>query len=318
MHTKIAILGATGTVGQKLIRLCNRFDICELAASNRHAGQTFGDACTWRESARMPDMISKMVLKNAEEIEAPYVLSALPATVASTIEPMLAKRGQHVISNASFFRMHKDVPLLIPEINLEQLELIENQMFGGSIVTNPNCLAIIAALALKPLFALGKIEHISIVSLQAVSGAGKRGLSAFDMVNNTIPNIEGEELKIERELQKILGPVEITVHTNRVPVLHGHTAIMHVRFAQKVRSRLKELYSDSIYKVYDDPFSPQPSFLHDTDNAIHIGRLKIGDQGKIVGLTAMGHNLVRGAAAAALANLEALLEYQGAQCALQS
>jgi len=327
--TSVAILGATGAVGQKLIRLIEAHDhfvISELVASERNSGKSYAEGCTWRESTPLPKHIASMLLKSPHELTTPLILSVLPAAIALEIEPKLAKAGHWVISNASAFRMHHEVPLVIPEVNSDHLTLLDRQTTTGCIVTNPNCLAIFAALALKPLSLLGAIEHVSIVTLQAISGAGYSGLSACDIMGNTIPNIPGEEQKIESELLKIFGtttepaPFPITVHTNRVPVLHGHSAVLHVRFSRDIsEEEVRHVFAEAnikfpdLYHMHLEPFSPQPQLhLHDTDNSAHIGRIKIGDHGRMVGLTVMGHNLVRGAAGAALLNLEAILDYRKA------
>ena len=325
----VAIIGATGAVGQKLIRLIeahDRFTISELVASERNSGKSYVEACSWREPTPLPQHIANMTLKSPHELTTSLVLSVLPADAALEIEPMLARSGHWVISNASAFRMHDNVPLVIPEVNSGHLDLLDRQNTTGRIITNPNCLAVFAALALKPLSQLGAIEHISIVTLQAISGAGYSGLSACDIMGNTIPNIPGEEEKIESELQKILGtttepaPFPITVHVNRVPVLHGHSAVIHVHFARDIsEEEVTSVFSEAntrfpgVYKLHQSAFSPQPQLhLHDTDNRAHIGRIKMGDSGRLVGLTVMGHNLVRGAAGAALLNLEAILDYREA------
>lgn len=327
--TKVAILGATGAVGQKLVRLIDAhsdFEIAELAASERSAGKNYADACIWRESEPLGENIAQLTLKTYEKITTPLILSVLPSNEAKVIEPVLVQKGFSVISNASAYRMQKDVPLLIPEVNLDHLSLIEKQRAPGQLITNPNCLAVFAALALKPLSAIGAIEHISIVSLQAMSGAGYKGLSACEMMNNIIPNIAGEEAKIEQELLKILGtqdqraPFSITVHTNRVPIMHGHSAILHVRFKEQISLpqvndafKKAKLQFPEAYQIHNDEFAPQPQrHMTDTDNKAHIGRIKLGDRGQVVGLTVMGHNLVRGAAGAALLNLEALMKYNQA------
>lgn len=322
----VAILGATGAVGQKLIRLIeahDRFTVSELVASERNSGKHYADACVWREAIPLPEQIARTTLQSHHEITTPLVLSALPADAAQEIEPMLAERGHWIMSNASAHRMRDDVPLLIPEVNFDHLALLDSQTTTGRIVTNPNCLAVFAALALKPLSLAGTIEHVSVVTLQAISGAGYPGLPACDILNNTIPNIPGEEQKIESELRKILGKTSepatfsIAVHTNRVPVLHGHSAVLHVHFAKKItEEEVRHSFFEAttsfpgVYHLHTDPLSPQPrQHLHDTDNGVHIGRIKIADNGRMVGLITMGHNLVRGAAGATLLNLETVLDY---------
>ena len=253
-----------------------------------------------------------------------FILSALPADIALNTETMLAQKGKWVISNASAHRMKKNIPLVIPEVNPDHLRLLESQTTAGKIITNPNCSTIFIALALKPLMLLGKIEHVSIVTMQAISGAGYPGIPACDILGNIIPNIPGEEQKIESELRKILGEkskpqtFEITVHTNRVPVLHGHTTVLHVRFNKEISEKnVRKVFQDAnklhykTYNIHKGEQSPQPrQDLSDTDNRVHIGHIKISSDGLTVGLITMGHNLVRGAAGAAILNLEAILEYK--------
>jgi aspartate-semialdehyde dehydrogenase len=319
----VAILGATGAVGQKLIRLIaeqERFRIAELAASERNTGKTYAEACTWREIYPLPQNIARMKLCSAQKVCSPYVLSAVPASIAQDLEPSLASRGLWVVSNASSHRMRDDIPLLIPEVNPEHLELLDKQTTSGRIITNPNCATVFIALALKPLSQLGVIEHVSVVTMQAISGAGYPGVPSCDILGNIIPNIAGEEEKIECELKKILGSkneaadFSVTAHTNRVPVQHGHMSVIHVHFAAEIsdkelRDKLLETQNifPGVYQLYDEAFSPQArQNLSDTDKRVHIGRIKTNR--KIIGMTVLGHNLVRGAAGAALLNLEAVLK----------
>lgn len=325
MKTAIAILGATGVVGQKMIAMLGQFpefEIAELVASPQNAGKKYSDACTWREFSPLPPQYSNMVLKNPIEITSTFVLSALPSDLAAEIEPMLAAKGHWVISNASTFRMHREVPLIIPEINPHHLRLIERQTTPGKIITNPNCSTVFLTMGLHPLRELGDIESVSVVTLQALSGAGYPGVSALDALGNIIPFINQEEDKIENESQKILGDLDLpasfgaTVHVHRVPVLHGHTVAMHVSFKQDVRveqayttfARLEKQLPEA-YKLHTQNDRPQPARdLSDFDNRTHIGRLKQGHNNKTIGLIAMGHNLVRGAAGAAIANLQLVIQ----------
>lgn len=327
----IAVLGATGAVGQKIIRLIEgheQFTVSELVASDVKSGKKYGEACTWREASTLPESIAHMRLKQPHEVTSTFVLSALPAKVAQDVEPMLAERGHWVISNASAHRMRQDVPLLIPEVNSDHLALLDKQQTSGRIITNSNCAAAPAALALRPLTQLGQIEHVSIVTLQAISGAGYPGLPACDILSNSIPYIEGEEEKIESELKKMLGTISrpasfsVTAHVNRVPVQHGHSTVLHVHFSQTVAQEdlnrvfreAKEAFPQT-YKLYEDSYAPQPlRHLHDKDNRVHIGRIKRGVGGKLVGLTAMSHNLVRGAAGAAILNLETVQKLRETVC----
>lgn len=325
MKTPIAVLGATGTVGQKILAMLENhphFEVAELSASERSNGKLYSEACNWRESADMPEIYSAIKLKPHTEITSPFALSALPSDQAKIIEKDLAKKGIHVVSNASTFRMDPSVPLCIPELNGDHLSLVNNQADPGKIITNPNCATVFITLGLKPLMAMGEIERVSLVTLQAISGAGYPGVSSNDILGNIIPNIHTEEEKIEEETKKILGSAEspanfpITVHVHRVPVSHGHTVAMHVTFkksvnATSVEALFRELAANQpeLYKLHTAWDRPQP--LRDItpfDQRAHIGRIKQGGDERTIGLLSMGHNLVRGAAGAALVNLEAARE----------
>ena len=326
MTTPVAVLGATGIVGQKLIRILDThpdFRVAEVAASERSQGKAYKDAAAWKEETPIPQSVCRLPVCHPQNITSPFALSALPAHSAQTVEPRLADRGIHVVSNASALRMNKDIPLIIPEINRQHLSLIAQQNTPGKIVTNPNCATIFVALALAPLMELAELEHLSVTTLQAISGAGHPGVSAFDLVGNIIPNISGEEVKIEQETKKILGsattpaPFSVTAHVHRIPVLHGHTVALHLFFktpvtVEAVKSQFAKSakHDPGLYQIHEDAFRPQPlKDLHSLDQRVHIGRIKQGDRPHIIGLISQGHNLVRGAAGAALLNLQALKDY---------
>ena len=323
MHSKekipVAILGATGVVGQKAIALIDQhpnFKVAELVASKKRAGRCYGDIVTWREEHPLSDSIASIPLTPWQNLQTPYVISALPSNAAAELEPQLTARGHNVFSNASSFRMHHNVPLLIPEINSDHLQLLDRQNTEGKLVTNPNCAAVFITLALSPLMQLGTIEHVSIVTMQAVSGAGYPGESALDTLNNIVPHIPQEENKIAVESCKILGTpsapatIPMTIHVHRVPVLHGHTVALHVRFSAPVDlEQVKEAYHSEPYQLYDNPYHPQPrQHIGSYDQGVHIGGIKSGGDPRYIGLIAMGHNLVRGAAGASLHNMEAFCE----------
>ncbi|MBL6990598.1 MAG: aspartate-semialdehyde dehydrogenase [Bacteriovoracaceae bacterium] len=323
MKTPIAILGATGTVGQKIITMMKDhplFEITQLVASSKNVGKCYEDAVIWREKEELPKSLCKIKLISFEDVTATYALSSLPSDVAQIQEMELAKRGIHVVSNASAYRMAKNVPLIIPEINADHIGLIKKQDTKGKIITNPNCATVFLSLGILPLLSVGEVKHISTVTLQAVSGAGYPGVPSIDLIGDTIPNIGGEEEKVESESKKILGGLDrfcdfsITSHVNRVPVAHGHTVAIHAYFAsdvtvEQVQVALLEKMKQfpDLYKYHQDPFRPRPRLdLDPLDQRAHIGRLKQGDAPNIVGLVSMGHNLVRGAAGAAKLNLELL------------
>ncbi|MFY9938800.1 MAG: aspartate-semialdehyde dehydrogenase, partial [Silvibacterium sp.] len=168
MRQKIGILGATGMVGQRFIQLLEHhpwFEVAWLAASDRSSGKKYGDAVKWKLDTELPERIAKMPVSPAVPDDAPKVIfAALDADCARELEPRFAAAGCAVISNSSAFRMHEDVPLVIPEVNPDHLPILENQIWrkesGGYIVTNPNCSAIGLVLVLKPLVERFGIDSI--------------------------------------------------------------------------------------------------------------------------------------------------------------
>lgn len=313
---KIAVIGATGAVGQKAVRLIledPELELGCLAASPSKAGKTYCESVAWQEGVILPDEVGEKILVSPEAIKEEFVISALPAEVAKEVEPELLKQGKYVFSNASAFRREETVPILIPEVNPHHLELLDQQPWRGKIVTNSNCCVAGLAPPLNILRGLGRIEHVSVVTLQSLSGAGFKGPSALQMASNLLPGIEGEEEKIAWETKKILGAqFPITVHTTRVPIPYGHTLILHLLFKEKqsleevnyLLKKEQERFPQS-YAIYEKIDAPQPG-LHITPNdyRIHIGRIKLGENSHCVGLVTASHNLVRGAAGAALLNLK--------------
>src|ERR1700733_11095921 len=243
----IGILGATGVVGQRFIQLLEAhpwFEVAWLAASDRSAGQAYGDAARWRLKTAVPENVRKMTVSNAVPEGAPRVIfAALDAGIAREMEPQFAAAGCAVVSNSSAFRMQADVPLVIPEVNADHLALIEKQSWrkqsGGYIVTNPNCSAIGLVLALKPLSDRFGIESIFVSTMQAVSGAGYPGVPSLDILGNVVPFIKNEEEKMEAETMKLLGTLDgasvrpytarMSAHCNRVAVEDGHTESVSIK-----------------------------------------------------------------------------------------
>ncbi|MEX0994817.1 MAG: aspartate-semialdehyde dehydrogenase, partial [Balneolaceae bacterium] len=242
MNFNIGILGATGAVGQKFIRLLENhpwFTIQTLGASKRSAGKSYVDAAKWIESTPLPEEIAlKRVFEcePSEFNEVDFVFSGLDSSVAESIEADFASAGIPVISNAKNHRMNEHVPLLIPEVNPDHIELIRHQSFSqdnsGWIVTNPNCVVIPLVMALKPLYDTYGIDSVLVTSMQAISGAGYPGVPSLDILGNVIPFIGGEESKIRTEPLKILGTLDeervrfsefpIQATATRVPVRNGH------------------------------------------------------------------------------------------------
>jgi aspartate-semialdehyde dehydrogenase len=255
-----AILGATGTVGQRFIQLLENhpwFEVAEVAASDRSAGQSYAQACRWLLPTFMPEGVKDLVVQGISpegetNLHSPLVFSALPGEAAWKVEQRLASAGHQVCSNASAHRMESDVPLLIPEVNPGHTQLVYTQQqhrdWQGFIVTSANCTTTQLALALKPLDDAFGLESLFITTLQAVSGAGYPGVPSLDILGNVVPYIPGEEEKVEAETCKLLGVVEhdpivspetsrlipaqikISAQCNRVPVLEGHVECISAGF----------------------------------------------------------------------------------------
>jgi aspartate-semialdehyde dehydrogenase len=263
----VAVLGATGSVGQKFIELLSGhpwFELIEVAASDRSEGKKYSDAVNWMMSSPIPDKAKNLIVRKCEpELKSRLVFSALDSSVAGEIETEFAKSGYYVISNARNHRFDDDVPLIIPEVNPDHLEMIKSRVGGGAIITNPNCSTIGLALALKPLNDKFGIEAVNVVTLQAISGAGYPGLPGMDIIDNVIPFISGEEEKMETEPLKLFGKHEngkvsladlkISAQCNRVGVIDGHTECVQVKLKNKVAP-------DEIIKTWND-FSASPQKL---------------------------------------------------------
>jgi aspartate-semialdehyde dehydrogenase len=341
----VGILGATGVVGQRFIQLLENhpwFEVSWLAASDRSAGQEYGDAVRWRLKTSIPDRVRKMAVSAASPDGAPRVIfAALDAGIARELEPKFAQAGCAVVSNSSAFRMQEDVPLVIPEVNPDHLALIEQQCWrkqsGGYIVTNPNCSAIGLVVALAPLHQKFGVESLFVTTMQAVSGAGYPGVASLDILGNVIPYIAKEEEKMEEETKKLLGKLNshsvqdagfsMTAHCNRVAVEDGHTESVSVKLKQKTdpetmisafrdfRSKPYELgcpLAPEKVIVYDAaPDRPQPRFDLDRGNGMTVSVGRLRSCGVLdYKFTVLSHNTIRGAAGAALLNAE-LLKVQG-------
>ncbi|WP_292373781.1 aspartate-semialdehyde dehydrogenase [Methanosarcina sp. UBA411] len=332
---KAGILGATGAVGQRFVEaLANHpwFEITALAASERSAGKTYKEAAGWRLDTAMPESVEdiKVVPVDPKAVDADVVFSALPADLAQTVEPEFAKAGFAVASNASSYRMEKDIPLVIPEVNPEHLGLLEVQQdsrgWDGYIITNPNCSTIVMTVTLKPLMQFG-LETIQVATMQAISGAGFSGVAAMAIYDNIIPYIGSEEKKIETETLKLLGDfngseivpadMRVSASCHRVPVIDGHTEAIWAGMRDKptpeeVRKaflnfdpRLKELPSEPERPliVRDEVDRPQPRLDRNMGKgmSVSVGRIREG-----IRYIAMGHNTIRGAAGASVLNAELL------------
>ena len=335
----IAILGATGSVGQKFIELLNNhpwFTIHELGASSRSAGKQYKDATKWIMASNLDEEVAKIIIKECTpNFESKIIFSALDASVAGEIETEFAQNGYYVISNSKNHRFDKDVPLLIPEVNHDHLNLIRGKK--GAIVTNPNCSTLGLTLAIKPLFDRFGIEMLNVVTMQAVSGGGYPGVPSLDILGNVVPFIGGEEDKMKTEPLKILGSIEgneiinaefiISAQCNRVPVIDGHLETVQIKFKNKptkdeiiqvwenYKSLPQELDLPSAPKqpiyYFREDYLPQPRLNSNLENgmAVSVGRLReceIFDYKFVV----LSHNTVRGAAGGTLLAAE-LMKAQG-------
>jgi aspartate-semialdehyde dehydrogenase len=343
---KVGILGATGTVGQRFIQLLENhpwFEVAYLAASERSVGKPYAEACPWKLSTPMPESVRSLIVQEPKPgaFDGSIVFSGLTGDVAGPVEEEFAKVGYAVISNASSHRMDPDVPLLVPEINPEHLQLIavqrERRDWEGFIVTNPNCSTIALCLALAPLERAFGVESVLVSTMQAVSGAGYPGVPSLDILGNLIPYISKEEQKIEEETRKIFGrfaqnaieshSMGISAQTTRVPVLEGHTETVFVKLQalapiDEVKKALRDFKAlpqelglpsapEHPVVVLEEPDRPQPRLDAELEGgmATVVGRVRPCPLTSIK-FVLLGHNTIRGAAGAAILNAE-LLKAQG-------
>ena len=241
----VAILGATGSVGQRFVQLLEGhpwFEVRALCASESRVGQAYAASVRWVQDTPVPGALGAIKLSTLGGLDlgsTPLVFSALPSEAADPAEKELAARGFWVVSNASSHRMRPDVPLLVPEINRDHLALIDRQAGPGVIVCGPNCSTAGLVLALAPLERSFGLEAASVVTMQAHSGAGLPGTLGEIAEDNVLPWIPGEEDKLETEPAKILGdldrgkieaaPVRVSANCFRVPVRDGHTVAASVQ-----------------------------------------------------------------------------------------
>ena len=337
----VAILGATGTVGQKFILLLEnhpRFEVTELVASSRSAGKRYDQACAWKQTSPIPPRVAELTVRSLDDaLNAPLLFSGLDSSVAGLAEERYARAGHVVISNSKNHRMDGDVPLVIPEINPDHFELVHAQPWSGAIVTNSNCSTMFLAMALAPIYWRWGIDWVQVTTLQAISGAGYPGVSSIDILGNVVPFISGEEEKLEIEPQKILGkfadgridpaPFVVSATCTRVPVLDGHTETVTVALPEGKNASIDEVahslrtwrgmpqekglpsapdFPIAILPQEDRPQPARDAWLGGGMQTV-IGRLRPDPIGTFK-MVIMGHNTVRGAAGAAILNAEAFVE----------
>ena len=338
----VAVLGATGTVGQKFVRLLADhpwFEISALAASDQSAGRPYGEVVRWREAAPLPERVAGMTISRATPpLAGRIAFSALDADVAQPIEQAFAKCGLWVVTNTRAHRMDADVPLMIPEINAGHVELVERQRtvrgWPGAMLANPNCSTAGLVLALAPLQRAFGLEKVFVTTMQSVSGAGYPGVPSLDILGNVVPFIGGEEEKMERESRKILGalkngtveaaPFTVSAQCNRVATVEGHVEVVSAGLGRRVTAEevidaLREFRGPEIVRGLPSspaapvevdlrPDRPQPRLDLERGRGmtVTVGRVRpcpLLD----VRFVLLSHNTIRGAAGAAVQIAELLV-----------
>lgn len=337
----VAVLGATGAVGQRFIQLLEHhpwFQVTEVIGSGRSAGRLYGEITNWVLDGNIPERIAQLRVKSLEStIDAPLVFSALPREAAETREVELAAAGHVVCTNASTNRMLEDVPLLLPEANADHIALIDVQRkqrgwSSGALVANSNCTAMPVVMALAPLRQWG-VKKVFVVSAQAVSGAGYPGVASLDILDNIVPYVSGDEQKLETETLRMLGklvgqrvewlPAKVSASCNRVPVVDGHLVVISVELAQqpsmdevilawqdfRAPMRVGNLPSSPETPLVYLPQVDRPQSRRDRNTGkgmtTSIGRLR---ECPLLGykFAALSHNTIRGAAGCSILNAELL------------
>jgi aspartate-semialdehyde dehydrogenase len=339
MTVQVGILGATGAVGQRFIQLLDghpTFEIAALTASDDSAGKEYREAAKWRVGSPIPDGVAGMRVgrTHPDDVsdDVDLLFSSLPSGVAADVEPQFLEAGYVVSSNSSNDRMAPDVPLTIPEVNPEHLELIEVQRdergWDGALVKNPNCSTITMVPTLAALDQFG-LERVNVSTLQAVSGAGYSGVTSMEIIDNALPHIGGEEEKMETESRKLLGAfdgAEVALHEmsvsascNRIPTLDGHLENVFADLSANpdeadVAQAMREYPSidlpsapDQVIHVFEDPSRPQPRLdrMNGDGMAVSAGGIRQTESG--VQYNALAHNTIRGAAGASVLNGEMLV-----------
>ncbi|AHC51668.1 aspartate-semialdehyde dehydrogenase [Sulfolobus acidocaldarius SUSAZ] len=341
---KVSLLGSTGMVGQKMVKILASHPYLELvkvSASPNKVGKRYQDSVKWIETGDIPENIRNLPVVSTsyeDHKDVDVVLSALPNDIAEGAELELVKNGKIVISNASPYRMDSDVPLINPEVNWEHLELLKAQQqrkgWKGFLIKNPNCTAAILSMPIKPLLEIATKSKILITTLQSVSGAGYNGLSFMAMDGNVIPYIKGEEDKIAKELTKLNGKVinqklelanlDVTATTIRVPIKVGHMGVINLITDQKVsieeiKYALKNFKSLPQQKrlptapktpliIREEEDRPQPMIdvIAENGMAVSVGRVRY--ENNVLRLVILGDNLIRGAAGITVLTVELMKE----------
>ncbi|MFO7927533.1 MAG: aspartate-semialdehyde dehydrogenase [Halobacteriota archaeon] len=339
MSTRVGVLGATGAVGQRLIQLLAphpEFEIVALTASSSSAGRTYRDAAKWRVDSPIPDDVADTTVVGTDPEEVPddveLLFSSLPSGVGSAVEPAFVEEGYIVSSNSSNGRMDEDIPLTIPEVNADHLDLIEvqrdNRGWDGALIKNPNCSTITMVPTLAALDEFG-LERVHVSTLQAVSGAGYSGVTSMEIIDNVIPHIGGEADKMETESRKLLGSfdgagielhgADVSASCNRVPTLDGHLENVWADLAddpdpEAVAEAFRsypsiDLYSSpaQLIEVFEEFDRPQPRLDRNLGGGMTVSAGGIETTTNGVQYNCLAHNTMRGAAGASVLNGELLL-----------
>ncbi len=340
MAVRVGVLGATGAVGQRLIQLLDphpEFEIAALTASESSAGKTYREAAKWRVDSPIPEDVADTTVTATDPDEVPddvdLLFSSLPSSVGARVEPAFCEAGYVMSSNSSNARMADDVPLVIPEVNAEHLDLIEVQRdergWDGAMVKNPNCSTITFVPTLAALADYG-LETVHVSTLQAVSGAGYDGVTSMEIIDNAIPHIGSEEEKLETESRKLLGEfdgaalshdaVEVAASCNRIPTIDGHLENVWVETEDELSPEdaaeamgaypSLDLRSspDPLIHVFDEPDRPQPRMDRTLGDGMAIAAGGIRESSFGLQYNCLAHNTIRGAAGASVLNGELLLE----------
>ena len=331
-RTPVAILGATGAVGQRFIELLDGhpwFEVAELVGLSS-AGKRYGDAVRWVLDGEAPAAVADLTVKGPDApLESGIAFSAVPGGIAGKVESALAAEGKAVFTNAKDHRMASDVPLMVPDVNPDHIGLVEGR--DGFIVANPNFSAVALTTPLRPLHDAFGLTEVRVVTLQALSGAGYPGVPSLDALGNVIPYIGGEEDKIETEPLKILGTrdgetiaplaARISATATRVPVIEGHTCVVSVTLNEaatpeaaaqalagyRAPDEVRALPSavDEVVRVRTEPDRPQPKrdALAGAGMQVTVGRLR-EDPLSTLKFVALASNTVRGAAGCSVLNAE--------------
>jgi aspartate-semialdehyde dehydrogenase len=340
----VAVLAATGSVGQRFVSLLADhpwFELVAITGSDRNTGANYQVACKWLLAEPMPEKARDLVVLPSDPsaiLGARIVFSALPAEIARDVEPDFARAGIAVFSNASAYRREPDVPILLPEVNPDHAAIIQSQRiqrgWDGCIVTNPNCTSTGLTVALKALQSAFGLKRVFAVSMQALSGAGYPGVPSLDILDNVIPNIGGEEEKVEWETRKMLGTLSgksilqadfiVSAHTNRVAVSDGHMVCISVELERKAApeeaqqalrtytapevSRSLPSAPNPVIVVREEPDRPQPRLDRMTGRgmATVVGRIR-PDPLFDLKMVVLSHNTIRGAAGGSIYNAELLV-----------